>query len=115
MSEEKPLVYRLVRAIYDAREERGFQNVGLDLCNAENFTLSVGPNPGGDEFSFLISATYCGLDRSHPQQLHFTFDDDLPARQLAQALTAWADWTEEQRANDPEYPESSSPQENTNG
>lgn len=92
-----PIVYRLIKAMYDAHEERGSSNVGLDLCNAENFTFSVGPNPGGEPHDFLIAATYCGPDRLH-QQIYFTSDDSLPARQLAQALMAWADWIDEQEA-----------------
>lgn len=95
--EHPPLVYRLIKEMYEASEERGSQNVGLDLCNAENFTFSVGPNPGGEPHDFCISVTYCGPDKLY-QQVYFTPDDDLPARQLAQALTAWADWIDKQRS-----------------
>jgi len=101
MSDEKPLVYRLVRSLYEASEERGFKNVGLELCNAEDFTMSVGPNPGhSDERNFTVCISQKYGTTSRLTQLMFGPDDDLPARQLAQALTAWADWLEGELAKD---------------
>jgi hypothetical protein len=100
----QPLVYRLVRELYESHEERGFKNVGLELCNAENFTMSVGPNPGGDSercFSLLVSQDR-GNTMRDTTHLFFTEEDDLPARQLAQALMAWADWLEGELAKDQE-------------
>ena len=99
----KPLVYRLVKELYDASEERGFKNVGLELCNTEDFTMSVGPNPGwSDGRCFSLTTTQKPGTSLRVTELVFTEEDDLPARQLAQALMAWADWLEGELAKDRE-------------
>ena len=96
----QPLVYRLMRSLYEASGERGSRNVGLELCNAENFTMSIGPNPGGDSDRCLslIFSQARGDGRHTTTHLFFVEEDDLPARHLAQALMAWADWIDEQEA-----------------
>ena len=99
----QPLVYRLVKELYDASEERGFKNVGLELCNTEDFTMSVGPNPGwSDGRCFSLTTTQKPGTSLRVTELVFTEEDDLPARQLAQALMAWADWLEGDFAKDRE-------------
>jgi len=94
-----PLVYRLIRDLYAGRGERGFLNTGISLCNMEAFTVSAGPDPGYDDLGFMLLFSECGppSDGHVPHPIWFSFDDTLPARQIADALIAWADWAEKMR------------------
>lgn len=91
---EKPITYRLVRELYESCNDRGAMNLSLDLCSAEQFSIHVGPHPGFDEpRSLVVGVKFFGADPTY-LELAFSPEDDLPARQLAEALTAWADWIE---------------------
>lgn len=89
------LVYRLVRMLYDGHRERDFKNTEINLCNMEDYTVSIGPHPGfDDDYNLSLEIKEC---RGPLHSIVFKFDDDLPARQIAAALIAWADWTEKVR------------------
>jgi len=96
-----PLVYRLVREIFEGRDDPNRLNVRLELCCAENFVASVGPPAGGeDKWMDIIFEETVGAKTV--SDIYFMEADSIVARQLAQALTAWADWVDEQEAEDAE-------------
>lgn len=94
-------VGRLVRELYQSRGERGMQNVNIELCPAVNFNITVGPNPGDDELgyaSLTVTFTRTSSEGREVQQVEFlSYEDELPARHLGEALLAWANWDEDQQ------------------
>jgi len=97
------LVYRLVRELYNSNSERDFPNTRITLCGMNDYMVSAGPYPGHTDLGFMLA--FKEVSKFISPMLHsiwFDFDDDLPARQIAAALIAWADWTEKVREKEDE-------------
>lgn len=96
---KSPLVYRLVREIFEGRADPNRLNVRLELCCAENFVASVGPPAGGeDKWMDIIFEETVGAKTV--SDIYFMEADSIVARQLAQALMAWADWIDDTTEKD---------------
>jgi hypothetical protein len=95
---QPPLVYHLVRALCQGHGEQGYQNTNISFCPMVNYSVSFGPDPGHGDDDYGMTLTLHEMVGPGMKMLHrirFEFEDNLPARHIAQALTAWADWVDE--------------------
>lgn len=96
----RSITYRLVSELFRSQAEPGAMNVSIDLCNLEDGTLSVGPHPGFGDNVLVVAINLASFAGGRLTEVAFNATDSRPARQLADALLAWADYIDALEGSD---------------
>jgi hypothetical protein len=91
---------RIIDALYrDADETVAAARVDIGYTESETM-IEIGPHPGFSAGSMVVVFRQGSGEHLSQYELEFTLSDVRDARALAAALTAWADWADEQEAGD---------------
>jgi hypothetical protein len=85
-------VYRAMAAILAQSDHPEAKSIDLSLSYCGDMSISCGLHPGFSDGAFVIGGSSHGGE-NHPE-IFFVEEGWAAARQLAAALSAWADWDE---------------------
>ena len=93
-------IARIIDALYlDADETVAAARVDIGYTESETM-IEIGPHPGFSSGSMVVVLSQGSGEHLCRYELEFCLTDTREARALAAALTAWADWADEQEASD---------------
>jgi len=91
---------QIVDALYRDPDET-VEVARVDIGYTESETMiEIGPHAGFTSGSMVLVFRQGSGEHLSQYELEFTLSDVQEARALAAALTAWADWADEQEAGD---------------